>query len=274
MSAAPPDPLDPNTGPGTAETAATTTPSEGVYSPRRQLALQGAAVILVLSLAWPYHGMTATPVNWQLLALAVGGTAWLFSRLSGQPWWWQTIHAIFAPLAWVVAQLEIDPGWFLIAFIGLLLVYRGALAGQVPLYLSSNSATEALAELIEREQARCILDLGAGIGSIVVPLARRFPERRFVGVEHSALPWLVGWLRTRGLANCEWRWQDLWATPLAANDLVYAFLSPVPMPRLDEKIRRDMRPGSLFVSNSFPIPDRQADLAVAAGAQTLYLYRV
>lgn len=267
MSVSPPDP-----SPDAPATADASTPAN-VYSPRRQLALQAAAVLLILSLAWPYHGITATPLHWPTLALAIGGTAFIFSRLGGQPWWWQLIHALFAPLAWAVAQLAIDPGWFLLAFIGLLLVYRGALAGQVPLYFSDDTATDALAELIEREDARCILDLGAGIGSVVAPLARRFPERRFVGVEHSPLPWLLGWLRTRGLANCQWRWQDLWATPLAAHDLIYAFLSPAPMPQLGEKMRRDMRAGALLVSNSFPIPERAADATLEAGSRILYLYR-
>jgi len=40
---------------------------------------------------------------------------------------------------------------------------------------------------------------------------------------------------------------------LSRHDVVYAFLSPVPMSALWEKVRREMRPGSLFISNSFPV---------------------
>lgn len=247
-------------------------PTALVTSPVRQLALQAAALLLVLSLAWPFHVVTATPLDWRLTALAVGGAAFVMSALSRQPWWWRTIHLVFAPLAWAVAQLAIDPGWFLLAFFVLLLAYRGALSGQVPLYFSGDAAVEAIAELIEERRIRRFLDLGGGIGSIVVPLARRFPEVRFVAVENSVLPWLFGWLRTRGLRNCEWRWQDLWATELRPFDLVYAFLSPAPMPRLGTRVALDMRPDSLFLSNSFEIPGRAPSFVTMAGERPLYGY--
>jgi hypothetical protein len=38
-------------------------------------------------------------------------------------------------------------------------------------------------------------------------------------------------------------------------DIVYAFLSPRVMPRLWQKAQAEMRPGTLLVSSSFPVPD-------------------
>lgn len=141
----------------------------------RQLALQFAAVLLVLSLAWPYYGMKAELLPWDQVALAIGGTALVFATLSRQAWWWRLIHACFAPLAWAVAQLDITPGWFLLAFVLMLLVYRGAVSGQVPLYLSNRETAAALADLARERGSRRILDLGAGIGSLQAPLARALP---------------------------------------------------------------------------------------------------
>jgi hypothetical protein len=69
-------------------------------SPLRQLALQGAAAILVLSLAWPYFGVQGEALPWQETSLAIGGVALLFATLSRQPWWWRVIHAGFMPLVW------------------------------------------------------------------------------------------------------------------------------------------------------------------------------
>lgn len=71
----------------------------------RQLALQGAAVILVLSLAWPYCAWQAMPLPWPETALAIGTVAFVFASLSGQPWPWRIIHAIFMPLAWYLYPL-------------------------------------------------------------------------------------------------------------------------------------------------------------------------
>lgn len=225
-----------------------------ISPPLRQLALQGAAAILVLSLAWPYYGLNAEAMPWLQTSLAIGGVALVFATLSRQPWWWRLIHAVFMPLVWFTHTLAIDPGWFLLAAILLLLVYRGALSGQVPLYLSNKQTVAALSELLAQRDPCRFLDLGAGIGSTTVPLADAWPDSQFTGYENAPLTWLAGLILSVGRPNIRWRWDDLWQAPLGDFDVVYAFLSPAPMPDLWKKAQAEMKPGSLFVSNSFPVP--------------------
>ncbi|PKO34017.1 MAG: SAM-dependent methyltransferase [Betaproteobacteria bacterium HGW-Betaproteobacteria-7] len=222
-------------------------------TPLRQLALQGAAVILVLSLAWPYFGWQAEAMPWLETCVAIGGVAFLFATLSRQPWWWRLIHAGFMPLVWATHRLAIDPGWFLLAFLLLMLFYRGALSGQIPLYLSNRQTVAALDRLLERENAERFLDLGAGLGSTLIPLADAWPERQFTGVENAPATWLGSRLLGVGRPNLALHWGDLWRAPLAGQDVVYAFLSPAPMSELWLKAQAEMTPGSLFVSNSFPV---------------------
>lgn len=246
-------------------------------SPLRQLALQAAAAILVLSLAWPYYGMRAAAMPWRETALVIGGIAFVLASATRQPLWWRVMHAAFMPLAWLVTQFDIDPGWFLLAFVLLLLVYRGAVTEQVPLYLTNIDTAHTLAEVMAGRPAPRFVDLGAGVGSMLRPLAERFPAGRFVGVENAPLTWAAGWLRTRSRSNIRWRWGDLWQTDLKDFDVVYAFLSPAPMPALWEKARTEMRPGSLLVSNSFPVPDVAPSRVVEVGCtprRTLYCYEL
>lgn len=243
----------------------------------RQLALQLAAALAVLSLAWPYYGIRNDDLPWPQTALAIGAVAVLFASVTRQPWWWRVMHALFAPLAWGVSGLPLDPGWFLLLFILLLLVYRGALTGQVPLYFSNRASAAALAELTADRRDLHFLDLGAGIGSVLIPLARERPDGHFTGVENAPLTWLVGRLRAARLANCDWRWGDIWQSDLSRYDVVYAFLSPAPMTALWEKVENEMRPGSLLVSNSFAIPvvEPSSVLEVGDARQTrLYCYRI
>lgn len=242
----------------------------------RQLALQCAAAFAVLSLAWPYFVMRNEILPWPATALAIGAVALLLASLTRQPWWWRLIHMLFAPLAWAVASLSIDPGWFFLAFIMLLLVYRGALTGQIPLFLSSKDTPAALAELMSERPGTRFIDLGAGIGSVLRPLARALPEAQLTGIENAPATWLAGYLRTAGLPNCTWRWGDIWRTSLAEYDVVYAFLSPAPMPALWAKVELEMPPGSLFISNSFPVPGVAASRIVEiddARQTRLYCYR-
>ena len=71
----------------------------------RQLAVQGAAVILVLSLAWPWFAWQGTPLPWPQTALAIGSVAFVFATLSGQPWPWRIAHGALLPLAWYLYPL-------------------------------------------------------------------------------------------------------------------------------------------------------------------------
>lgn len=246
-------------------------------SPLRQLALQAAAAILVLSLAWPYYGLKAEALPWWETSLVIGGVAGLLATLTRQPWWWRVMHAAFVPLGWVVSQLAIDPGWFLLAFFLLLLVYRGAVTEQVPLYLTNRATVAALAQLLADRPPSAFLDLGAGLGSTVVPLARSLPGWSFAGVENAPLTWLAGRLRSLGQGNLAWRWGDLWHADLAGYGVVYAFLSPAPMAALWDKVRAEMRPGTLFISNSFAVPDAAPGRVVeipGTPPRRLYLYEI
>ena len=73
------------------------------------------------------------------------------------------------------------------------------------------------------------------------------------------------------------RWGSLWSQSLAEMDLVYVFLSPAPMEQLWAKVRAEMRPGSLVVSNTFPIPGVEPHQVIPLTGRTdarLFVYRV
>ena len=220
----------------------------------RQLALQLSEVFIVLSLAWPFFLLHGEALPWPGTSLAIGGVAFLLAVFTRQTWWWRTILALFAPLAWGINSLSIDPAWFLLAFILLVLVYRGALTGQIPLYLSNAKTARELAEITAQHPTMRFLDLGAGIGSVLAPLAKMRRDAECTGYENAPLVWLLGLLRTMGSKNCRWRWGSFWNAELSRFDVVYAFLSPAPIAELWRKINREMQPSGLFISNSFSVP--------------------
>lgn len=172
------------------------------------------------------------------------------------------------------------PAWvFLAAFVLTLLISWNSAGERVPLYLTNARTAAALGELAEEAGARKLVDLGSGLGSVVLPLARRGPHLFATGIENAPLPYLASRIRlsVSGLANARFQRLSLWKADLSAYDLVYCFLSPVPMPKLFEKARAEMRPGSLFVSNSFPVPDQTPERIVQvddARQTRLYLYRM
>jgi predicted O-methyltransferase YrrM len=164
----------------------------------------------------------------------------------------------FVPLLWFALQSEISSLWYLTGFLLLAATSLGSIRTRVPLFLSSPQAAAALANHLP-DRGR-LLDLGCGLGGPLARLATLRPDARLSGVEAAPLNWLVARLRLAGRASVELG--SLWETDLGRYDVVYAYLSPAPMPRLWEKAREEMRPGSLLVSNSFAIPGVTPDEVV------------
>ena len=147
------------------------------------------------------------------------------------------------------------PAWlYLGLFLALALVFGGGLLSRVPLYHASQDAWEQLEGLLPDRSGLRFVDLGCGFGGPVAHLAKVRPAATFHGVEASLFTWLVAWLRCLPRPNAHIRLGSLWRTDLTGFDVVYAFLSPVPMPALWAKARREMTPGSRFISHSFDVP--------------------
>lgn len=174
----------------------------------------------------------------------------------------------------VVFHPDVSPGWYLAAFVLLLLVFWRTDRSRVPLFLTNATAARAIASLLPRSRFT-LIDLGCGDGGLLRHLARTRPECDFLGVEHAPLPWLWARLASLALPNCRIRLGDFWGRHLGKQDVVYAFLSPAPMPRLWRKAREEMRPGALLISNSFPVPDIEPGQVVEVGDRRrtrLYCY--
>ena len=183
-------------------------------------------------------------------AASIGVCAALVAWLWNLPMWWRLINLLFVPCLWLAQGASIDPGWYLAAFALLALTSLGAVRTRVPLYLSSHQAALELAQRLP-PNAR-FMDLGCGLGGPLARLARLRPDIRLSGVEAAPLNWLIARLRLGKRATI--RLGSLWDADLSRCNAAYAYLSPAPMARLWDKVRAEMKPGSLFISNSFSIP--------------------
>ncbi|MDH4440594.1 MAG: class I SAM-dependent methyltransferase [Rhizobium sp.] len=181
-------------------------------------------------------------------------------RLLGLAVWWLVIAFVF-PLALVGALLAGNlPAWpFGLAFLVMSLVFSNTARGRVPLYLTNGPTADALSDLMTEKGVTRFLDLGCGLGGVVRAVAKGNASRRARGVENAPAVFLAARLLSRLSGAGQIRRQDLFSTDVSEEDVVYAFLSPEPMAALWAKLSAEMKPGSLFVSNSFAVPDRDPD---------------
>lgn len=220
-------------------------------------------------------GPVATAPAWAL-ALWVGGVAALLGGALGLERWWRLFLVLLPPAFVLLLAVGLGAGWYLALFLLLVGVYWSTFSTRVPLYLAGPKVRAALLALLPQPGTPLrFIDLGCGLGGVVLALARARPDGEFTGVELAPLPAWIGQLRRAlgGPANARLLRASLWDQPLADADIVYVFLSPVPMAALWEKARREMRAGSLLVSNTFVVPgfppDRVVDIDDARGSRLL-----
>ncbi|WP_068830280.1 class I SAM-dependent methyltransferase [Pseudomonas sp. BMS12] len=217
-----------------------------------------AQILAVLAIALALWGLAGLgswrPTLWQA-AMAQGVLAATLGQWLGLKRWWLLLNLLFMPALLAVQARQWPAWWFLAAFLVLLLVNWNSFREQVPLYLSGARTRQQLSRrLAQLPNNFTFVDLGCGLGGTLVQLARDYPAARLVGVETAPLVFVLAWLRCLLYGNCQVRYRSLWREDLAAYDAVYCFLSPAPMAELWAKVRREMRPGSLLISNSFEVP--------------------
>lgn len=217
------------------------------------------------------------PLFWRMVGQGIVATG--LSILLKLPWWWCFIQLVFAPLVIIALALQL-PGWlYLVVFLLLAFMFWNSADDRVPLYLTNRQTARALRSILEKNPAVKFIDLGSGLGGTSLRLAAAMPHGQFQGVESAPFPLAFskvrGWLF--GSVNLSFDYGNMWDWNLQRYDVVYCFLSPVPMARLFEKARSEMVPGTLFISNSFAVPDVAPTEVIAVDDRRktqLYIYRM
>ena len=211
-------------------------------------------------------------------AIVQGGLAAVLSLRLKMPCWWSLIHLMFMPTLIATLALNLRPFWFGIAFLCLFLLYGQTYYTQVPLFLSSQEVTKILIDWLPKQHHFSFIDLGCGCGGLLHTLSHKQTNGRYYGIEAAPLPFLVSKVRNSLFSPQNTiNFGDFWKEDLGHYDVVYAYLSPVPMVSLWKKACQEMRPGSLFISNSFSIPGVQPEKSLRLNdisRSTLYLWRI
>jgi len=248
--------------------------------PRVSPALYKAIRCQVLALILVFLiGQTQVLPPLDILALAAlqGICASFFSLTYKAERWWIPLHLVFLPCVVMASQLQLPANAYGAVFLLLLCIYWTTFRTRVPLFLSNRASVHRLAARFSQHKNLQVLDVGSGTGSFVLRLASLRPDWQVSGSELAPIPYLISRWRAHRQHNAALYRRDFWNQSFATYGLVYAFLSPAPMAELWRKARQEMPPGSMLVSNSFPIPDLAPTLVISVGdrRQTqLFCYRI
>lgn len=98
-----------------------------------------------------------------------------------------------------------------------------------------------------------IVDLGSGSGQLSWHIAKALPQARVIGIELSLIPWLRSVMHQKlfGPPNLTYLRRDFWSYDLGGADVVVTYLMEHLMPQVTAKLRDEMKPNALAISNKF-----------------------
>lgn len=126
-------------------------------------------------------------------------------------------------------------------------------------------------ELAELKPGQKTVDLGSGIGNLLFLAA----EHGASSVGYELNPFLVGinkiliW-KNKLNDRVSVKMKSLYQADLKDVDVVFAFLLPEPMKKLENKLFIELKPGALILSYAFPIPNREP----LKKEQGIFVYKV
>ena len=238
------------------------------------LLIQVAAFPLTLAATW-LLATAGLPMSYLLVALVQGAIAAGLTWWRGLASWWRIIGLLFPLAVHGTFQLAIPPLVFLAIFLFLLLLYWSTYRTQVPYYPSNRRVWDAVADLLPAQGRVRVIDIGSGLGGLVLHLQARRPGVEALGIELAPLPWLVSSLRARLLVSgARFMRGDYNRLDFSRFDIVFAYLSPAAMPALWRKAAREMQTGSILVSYEFVIDDRLPNRTVypTEGGPALHIW--
>ena len=189
---------------------------------------------------------------------------------------WQIFNLLLIPAVAMWNYFEFSPMVPGVAVILIALLFLPTFWTRVPYFPTHRKMYEAILALLPKVSGLRFVDIGCGGGTLLAFLARRRPDAHFLGVEISPMAYFLSRLRTARLPQATVKFKSFWTLDLGHYDVVYAFLAPGPMPDIWEKAKREMRTGTLFISNTFEVPDEATQQVVIDESRQgrLFVYRM
>jgi SAM-dependent methyltransferase len=123
-----------------------------------------------------------------------------------------------------------------------------------PFYPTPNDAIRKALAAAGLRSGETFYDLGAGTGRALVIAEREFGARA-TGFELSWLFYFVAKINLflRGIM-AKMEYKDFWNVNLRNADVIFVFLAIRTMHKMEEKLKRELKPGARIIVYAFPLP--------------------
>lgn len=158
--------------------------------------------------------------------------------------------------------------WLLLAAVVVLICFAGVLLFGAPYLPTLKPQVAAALRLADMKPGDTLIELGCGDGRVLIAAAREGINS--VGYELNPVLAAIAWLRTRRYRrHVTVVWGDFWRKEWPPAEVLFTFLLPRYMKKLDTACANYSHKPIKLVSFAFEIPGRQADRQ----ADGVFLYR-
>lgn len=143
------------------------------------------------------------------------------------------------------------------AAILLILAYGFVLLYGAPYFPSLSPHIKAALDLLDLKEGQVVYDLGCGDGRFLKAAAKQGITA--VGYELNPFMFAYSWLTTRRYGRLvKVRFGNFWKADLSKADAVFVFLLDKYMPKLDAKLKKEVKKGTKLASHTFKIPGKKS----------------
>jgi len=114
---------------------------------------------------------------------------------------------------------------------------------------------EEIFKNIKNSKKSKFVDLGSGDGKLVFYAAQLGYQS--IGYEINPILWLISNFRLRKYPNAKVMLSNMWSADISNANVVFCFLASKYMNKLEKKLNREMKNGSIFVSYVFELPTKK-----------------
>lgn len=104
-------------------------------------------------------------------------------------------------------------------------------------------------------ESKTIIDPGCGTGTLLIMLAKKYPQHKFIGIEWGKIPYLICKFKSRNLPNISIVQNDMFKCSFKEADIIVCFLMDPLMEKFGNKVKEDAKKNLVIFSNSFEIPN-------------------
>lgn len=98
-----------------------------------------------------------------------------------------------------------------------------------------------------------VVDLGSGTGSLLIPLAKEFPQHRFVGIEWDFIPFTIAKFYSRKLKNIQWYKQNFMSYSCSQSDIIFCYPLKSMQEMLGLKLSHEIKKECTLITELYPV---------------------